>query len=186
MSQTLSESYWMPNGTLCHQNENEVYVSILCGHLHNMTERLRLLPADLWDWTPDVAAPTARILASHTWQWLICDRQHILEPDALRHELIPDPPADPAAMCDELAEETARWKTLLLSLTPEQFDSPRCQFDYPGLNVRWFVSHMIQNSIYKHGQFTTLFFALGLDGKEPYDAPFPNPVYKELRNGSLS
>ncbi|MCW3058404.1 MAG: hypothetical protein JWQ02_225 [Capsulimonas sp.] len=186
MSQTLSESYWMPNGTLCHQNENEAYVSILCGHLHTMTERLRLLPADLWDWTPDVAAPTARILASHTWQWLICDRQHILEPDALRHDLIPDPPADPAAMCDELAEETARWKTLLLSLTPEQFDSPRCQFDYPGLNVRWFVSHMIQNSIYKHGQFTTLFFALGLDGKEPYDAPFPNPIYQELRDGSLS
>lgn len=34
--------------------------------------------------------------------------------------------------------------------------------------------------IYKHGQLSTLFFALGLDGEEPYTAPFPNDVYVTL------
>jgi hypothetical protein len=45
--------------------------------------------------------------------------------------------------------------------------------------VRGFVCHMVQNTIYKNGQFMTLFYALGLDGTEPYDAPFPNPIYEQ-------
>ena len=162
--------------------ENEAYASLLCGHLYDMTERLRILPAELWDWTPAPAAPTARILAAHTWQWLICDRQHIAEPDALKHALIPEPPADPTAMCDVLAEETITWRDLILSLTPAQFDEQRHQFNSHPRNVRNFVCHMIQNTIYKHGQFATLFFALGLDGTEPYSAPFPNPIYEAIRN----
>ena len=161
--------------------ENESYIDLLCGHLEGFTARLRMLPADKWDWTPDVAAPTARILATHAWQWLICDRHHIGEPDASKHPRVPEPPADPQKMCDALAEETENWRQLLQSLSEEQLDAPRRQFNgnYP-LTVRWFVCHMIQNLIYKHGQFSTLFFALGLDGTEPYTAPFPNPIYTEL------
>ena len=45
--------------------------------------------------------------------------------------------------------------------------------------MRGFVCHMIQNTIYKHGQFATIYFALGLDGTEPYNAPFPNPIYEQ-------
>ena len=48
------------------------------------------------------------------------------------------------------------------------------------MNTRGFVCHMIQNVIYKHGQFSTIFFALGLDGDGPYEAPFPNAIYKEV------
>ena len=70
-----------------------------------------------------------------------------------------------------------------MSLTPEQMDAPRSQFNAFGMNVRGFVLHIIQNTIYKHGQFATLYFALGLDGTEPYDAPFPNPIYARLRAG---
>ena len=83
-------------------------------------------------------------------------------------------------MCDALQEETDEWEKLILGLTPEQFAEERRQFnsDFP-MNVRSFVCHMVQNSIYKHGQFSTLFFALGLDGTEPYSAPFPNPIYEE-------
>jgi hypothetical protein len=59
-------------------------------------------------------------------------------------------------------------------------ESPRSQFnEYPML-VRVFVGHIVQNSIYKHGQLATLYFALGLDGDAPYDAPFPNPIYAKL------
>ncbi|HLK61781.1 MAG TPA: DinB family protein [Chthonomonadaceae bacterium] len=161
--------------------ENEAYELVLCGHLESFVARLRQLPPDKWDWTPDQAAPTARILAAHTWQWLQCDRQHIAEPDASKHTRIPEPPADPQAMCDAMQEETEQWRALLRGLTPEQFETDRVQFNgnFP-MNIRSFVCHMIQNTIYKHGQFTTLYFALGLDGTEAYTAPFPNPIYEEL------
>jgi hypothetical protein len=181
MPATTPEEYFTPRGTALYTTENEAYVSLLCGHLYAMTRRLRKIPANKWDWTPDQAAPTARILASHTWQWLVCDRQHIVEPDALKHADIPPVPDDLNALCDLLAAETDNWFDLLLSLSPEDFDAPRNQFnDYP-MNIRAFVCHMIQNTIYKHGQLATLYFALGLDGTEPYAAPFPNPIYAEIR-----
>ena len=163
------------------RNENEAYADLLCGHLEGFVWRLRQLPPDKWDYQFAPPAPSPRILAVHAWQWLVCDRQHIAEPDARRHPPVPDPPNEPAAICDLLEEETENWRTLILSLTPEQMLAARRQFnDYP-MNVRSFVCHMIQNVIYKHGQFATIFFALGLDGTEPYAAPFPNPIYAELK-----
>jgi hypothetical protein len=156
------------------------YKQHLCGHVRYMAHRLRKLPADKWDWAPDVAAPTARILATHTWQWLICDRQHINEPDPTKHPLIPDAPIDPTAMCDAIDTEIGEWEKMIDGLTPEQLVQPRTQFGQGDINVLWFLGHMLQNCIYKHGQFSTLFFALGLDGTEPYDAPFPNTYYRML------
>lgn len=104
--------------------ELQAYEGLLCGHTQGFIYRLRLLPADKWDWTPNKAAPSSRVLAVHAWQWLVCDRQHILEPDALKHPSIPDPPADPSALCDRLAEEMENWRTLIRSLTPEQLSRP--------------------------------------------------------------
>ncbi len=163
------------------RNENEAYVSLLCGHLWVFTQRLRQIPPDKWDYQPAAPAPSPRILATHAWQWLICDRQHIAEPDARKHPRVPDPPANQQALCDELAAETERWRALLLSLTPGQFGEERRQFNEYPMNVRGFVCHMIQNTIYKHGQLATIYFALGLDGDEPYAAPFPNPIYDQLQ-----
>ncbi len=160
--------------------ETDSYINLLCGHLDYFAFRLRKMPPDKWDWTPDQAAPTARILATHTWQWLQCDRQHIAEPDAAKHHRIPDAPTDPQEMCDALQAESNAWRQLLTEMTPEMLDAKRSQFNQHEMTVRQFICHMIQNSIYKNGQFSTLFFALGLDGTEPYTAPFPNPIYKEL------
>ena len=164
-----------------YHNENQAYEDILCGHLTVFVRRLRKLPDDKWDWSPHHAAPTPRILATHTWQWLICDRQHIHEPDAAKHPDVPEPPADTAAFCDALEAETKQWSALLSHLTPEEMDGVRYQFNEADskMTVRGFVCHMVQNTIYKHGQFSELFFALGLDGTEPYEAPFPNPIYAE-------
>ena len=162
-------------------SENEAYVDLLCVHLALMTKRLRSMPDELWDWAPNQAAPTARLLASHTWQWLVCDRQHIFEPDALKHHDIPEVPASPSEICDLLEEETERWRSLILALTSEQFDEPRYQFNRSALDIRSFVCHMIQNSIYKNGQLATLYFALGLDGSELYSAAFPYQFYDEIR-----
>jgi len=163
-----------------YHNENEAYVGLLCGHMRTMIARLRKMPADKWDWTPDVAAPTARMLAEHAYMCLVGDRQHLEEPDALKHTLVPELPHDPSTVCDRLAEETERWEKLLLALTPEQFAEDRLQFNAYPRNVRNFVCHVIQNNIYKHGQFATLYFALGLDGTAPYEAPSANPLYEQM------
>ena len=165
-------------------NENEAYVGLLCGHMRAMVARLRKLPADKWDWTPDVAAPTARMLAEHAYMCLVGDRQHLEEPDALKHPLVPDAPTEPDKMCDLMLEETDRWEALLLALTPEQLAEPRLQFNVAPLNVRRFVCHAIQNNIYKHGQFATLYFALGMDGTAPYTAPSANPAYRALHEAA--
>lgn len=160
--------------------ENQAYERLLREHLEKFVKRLRQIPPEQWDWTPAPSAPTARILAAHAWQWLQCDRQHIAEPDASKHGRIPAPPENPLEMCDALAAETEQWRKLIRNLTPEQMAAPRVQFCYDDpLNVRGFICHMIQNCIYKHGQLATLYFALGLDGSEPYSAPFPNEEYEE-------
>lgn len=166
--------------------ENQAYSNLLISHLRGFVYRLRQLGPEQWDWTPDPAAPTARILATHTWQWLICDRQHIVEADAANHPLVPDPPADTFALCDALEQETTRWESLILGLSSEEFIAERSQFNAFPMNVRDFVCHTIQNCIYKHGQFSTLYFAMGVDGESPYDAPFPNRFYLELHGASYA
>ncbi len=164
------------------RGENEAYASLLCGHLRLMERRLRQIPADKFDYALTPPAPTPRILAVHAWQWLICDRYHISEPDAAKHSRVPEPPTDQAALCDAFAAETQEWHTLLLSLTPEQLDTVRHQFNRPDaeMTVRGFVCHMIQHCVYKSGELATIYFALGLDGDAPFTAPFPNPIYEEL------
>jgi uncharacterized damage-inducible protein DinB len=160
--------------------EVNAYINLLCGHLEYFAYRLRQLQPEMWDWTPDVAAPTARILATHTLQWLQCDRQHIQEADASKHARIADVPTDATALCDAMVAESAAWRAMLTDMTEEDLDAMRSQFNQSPMTVRDFIGHMIQNTIYKNGQFSTLFFALRLDGTEPYTAPFPNPIYEEI------
>lgn len=159
--------------------EIETYERLLCSHLDRMVARLREWPADRWVWAPAPPAPCARQLAEHALQWLQCDRQHILNADPASHARIPEPPRDPKGLCDALAQETDEWRALIRTMTEERLAEPRSQFDSPTLSVRWFIYHMIQNTIYKHGQLATLYFALGLDGDDPYAAPLPNPIYEE-------
>jgi hypothetical protein len=165
------------------QSENEAYGWMLGMHLRAFTRRLKAMPEEHWDWTPDVAAPSARILAAHAWQWLICDRYHIEIPDVSSHPPVPDVPTDPAEMIAAFELETEIWLRMIAEMTPQRLDAPVWQFgEVEGKgNVRGFICHMIQNVIYKHGQFSELYFALGLDGTDPYDAPWPNPIYAEVR-----
>ncbi len=163
------------------KSENEILADILYMHLEGFVGRLRKMPEDKLDFTFDPAAPSARTLAIHAWQWLICDRCHIQEPDALKHPDLPPVPQDQQELCDALLEEAKTWREMVRGFTPEQLAAPRKQFNDFDMNVRAFVGHMVQNCIYKHGQFSTIYFALGLDGTEPYKAPFPVPIYAELR-----
>lgn len=168
------------------ENENKAYATLLYHHVSRFVERLRQVPSDRWEWQIAVPAPSPRILAEHAWQWLVCDRQHLLEPNISLHPDVPMPPNEQQAMCDLLLAEAAMWQEMILAFSPEQFDEPRSQFGDFDTNVRWFICHMIQNCIYKHGQLATIYFALGLDGTEPYSAPFPNPIYALMRKGELT
>jgi uncharacterized damage-inducible protein DinB len=176
------ESY---NAEMVFHSELEASAGILLNHLRYMAEGLRKLPEDKWDWTFAPPAPTARILAVHTLQWLQCDRQHINNPEARTFQLLPEAPADTSALCDALEAEADACEVMLQRLTPEDLDRSGMQFGDPraAMNVRGFINHMVQNTIYKHGQFSTIFFGLGLDGDGPYQAPFPNEIYKELTTG---
>ncbi len=158
------------------------YEFLLIMHLEAMLGRLRMLKPEHWDWTPDQAAPAPRTVAVHAWQWLMCDRQHIQEPDVRKHEHVLEAPSDPAEFCALFGQEIENWRQLLRTLTPEQLNEPRRQFGLSEpMNVRFFIAHMIQNVIYKNGQFSEVFFALGYDGTDPYEAPFPNPIYTQVR-----
>jgi len=165
------------------QDEIESSSITLVAHLEKIITCLRDLQPEHWDWTPNPSAPTARVLAIHTWQWLCCDRQHILEPDFDKHIDVPEAPESTDEICAQLAEEAEHWKQLLSTLTPDKMLEPRQQFGMPHneMNVRTFYAHMVQNVIYKSGQLSMIYFALGYDGTDPYDAPFPNAIYAQAR-----
>lgn len=170
-------------------SEGELFERLLLGYIGAFTRDLAKFPEDKWDWTPDLAAPTARMIATHVWQWLVCDRQHLEEPDVTKHRLVPEPPTEPKAMISLIETERENWERLLSRLIPGRLDDPVRQFGDTDGNVRGFVGHMLQNTIYKCGQLSVLYFALGLDGKGPYEAPLPNAIYEEVwavANGSGS
>ena len=161
--------------------ETEAIASQLCGHLRGIAHRGRGIPEGKFDFAFAPPAPSARTLVTHAYQWLVCDRQHVEQPDAAKHPRVPDAPQDQQALCDALLEETDRWQEMILSLTPEQLGEVRHQFNDPSdWSVRGILHHMYQNCVYKSGQLSYIYFALGLDGDAPYDAPFPNPIYEEV------
>ena len=156
--------------------------SNLIGHLLKMHDWASRMSDEQFDFTYHPAAPTARMLVTHAWQWLVCDRQHIEEPDASKHPRVPDPPTDRIALIAEAEAEAKCWDEMLRAMPAEKLDEKRHQFNRTGFDwsVRGCVYHMLQNVIYKHGQLSYLAFSFGLDGTDPYDAPFPNPIYEKV------
>jgi hypothetical protein len=154
----------------------------LIGHLKCIHRWASRMSDEQFDFTYNPAAPTGRTLVTHTWQWLICDRMHIEEPDASKHSRVPEPPTDRLALIAELETEAKRWDEMLRAMPAEKLDEVRHQFNDTGFewSVRGCVYHMLQNVIYKNGQLSYLAFSFGLDGTDPYDAPFPNPIYEEI------
>ena len=164
------------------------YDRMLEDHLGAMIRGLRRLKPEHRDWTPDQAAPSCRVIAEHAWQWMVCDRQHITEPDASLHAEIPEAPRDSTQLCLILEQELYTWRELISSLPAELLDEPRFHFgiEENTMNIRSLIGHTIQNVVYKHGQFAVLFYALGYDGDLPYSAPLPNAIYAVARRDILA
>ncbi len=165
-------------------NWNEMNAKLLYHFILAIASMLSRFPSDRWEWQVTPSAPSARMLGEHCYSWLVCDRQHIAEPDAQKHADIPLP-LHQQELCSLLQAEAQTWRTLIENLSPEELVQPRLQFGGGSMTVMGFTGHILQNTIYKCGQISTLYFALGLDGEETYAAPMPNPIYAHMRAGTL-
>jgi hypothetical protein len=160
------------------QDELQVFEVMIAGYVGSVLRAAKLIPDDKWNWSCSEGTPTAREICEHTFAWLYCDRQQMTVADRSQHGPTPDPPSERASMIRLLEEEAAEWRKLIRSLTPDQMLVDHETWDGEMRNVRSFLFHMGQNVIYKAGQIWMLCFELGLDGVEPYAAPYPNHIYK--------
>src|SRR5947199_210772 len=117
------------------QSETDAYATLLHWYVSRFVERLRKLPPEQWDLQIATPAPSPRTLAVHAWQCLVCDRQHILEPNVNLHPDVPPPPQDEQAMCDVLQAEADTWRDMIMGLTSQQLDEPRSQFGVFDTNI---------------------------------------------------
>jgi hypothetical protein len=159
------------------QSELEVFELMTAGFTGAIVRQARLIPPDKWNWSFSERTPTAREICEHTFVWLYCDRQQMTVLDRSQHRPTPDLPADREAMLQLLASEGEEWRRLVRSLTLEQLLDERESWDGEMRNLRAFLFHIGQQAVYKNGQINMLVYELGLDGGEPYDAPFPNRYY---------
>jgi hypothetical protein len=158
------------------KTECEVYDLLIPRFVALMASCIESYPADKWNWSFNQMTPSARELGEHAFAWLWCDRQQIELPDPADHKPTPTL-ATQAEVANGLAEEGLRWKQLIERLSDEELSSTRFIWGQETRSVRGFIFHIAQHVIYKFGQLSQLRFAIGLDGSEPYTAPYPNCIY---------
>ncbi len=159
------------------KDELEVFELMIVGYIGSLVRTARSIPDDKWNWSFSERTPTAREICEHTFVWLWCDRQQMTVLDRTQHRPTPDLPIDRMAMIQLLEQEAGEWRRLVRSLDQESLSAEREPWPGETRVVRSFLFHMGQNVIYKVGQVSVLYYELGLDGGEPYDAPFPNRSY---------
>jgi hypothetical protein len=157
------------------KTENDAYSYLLSSSLNEVIQRLRAIPGEKWEWAPAPDAPSAKIIGELVLAWLVCDRQHLCEPDTTLHTPVAASPATADALCGALEAERSAWCEIIAALTPEQFGEKRYHFGSWPLNVRELVAHIIQLVIYNSGQLSSLCFALPVGGANP--VPHPNHHY---------
>ncbi len=165
--------------------EPEAYRDLLELHLKKIIARSLAMSEVQWNWSPSPSAPTTAALVEHAWVWLVSDRVQIQDrnENGFCPEHLPESKEDLIAA---LEEEAGEWKRMLTSMEPALLDDPLKNFGVQEIDVRRLVTHMVQNVIYKSGQLSANYFALGLDGTEPYSAPFPRDVLEEIRGAEES
>ncbi len=160
------------------QSELEIYERLTAGFTGSLVRHARQIPEDKWNWSFSERTPTAREICEHAFMWLWCDRQQMTEDDISRHRPVPNLPSDRDSMIRLLEDEAQVWRRLVRSFSSESLLEEREAFEGDGRNVRWFLYHMGQHLVYKLGQLSMLYYQLGLDGAERYDAPHPNQIYE--------
>jgi hypothetical protein len=164
--------------------ETEHYSWLLESYISQVVDRLNQFSDVQWPWHPSLPVPSAQMLATSALEWMVCDRHHILEPDAQFHEQIPPTPEERAKVIECLKAESKEWIRMLSQIRVEDLDAPRRQFnrlDADHQDVRWMMLHTIDNLVQKLGEITVLSLALGHDGTEPYENKLPRECYERLR-----
>ena len=165
--------------------EADSYSWLLRSHFDKIASRSNEMSEEQWLWRPTTPAPSARETVEHAWAWLISDRLHIENEVDMKTWRTPDPPQAKAAMVDEFEAEAARWSAMLDSMNDSTLDETRNRFGLQPATIRFLIQHMVQNVIYKSGQLSTLYFAQGLDGTEPFAAPLPNEIVDMIASGEI-
>lgn len=155
-----------------------VFEKLICGYVGSVLRAANRIPADKWDWSFVAATPSAREICEHTFMWLWCDRQQINVLDRTQHVRTPDLPLERDAMLAMLQEEGEAWRDLIQSLTPEMLEEEREPWPGEIRNLRGFLYHASQHVVFKAGQIWVLVYGLGLDGPDPYRAPYPDYFYE--------
>jgi hypothetical protein len=164
--------------------ETELYSKLLESYISEMLEKLNLLSEDQWCWQPSPPVPSAQMLATNALEWMICDRQHINEPDAKFHDPIPPTPVERECVMERLSAELKEWVRLLSQIRVEDLEAPRRQFnrlDADDQNVRWMMLNAVDNVARRLGELTPLWLALGHGGADPYQNKLPHECYERLK-----
>lgn len=159
------------------QSELELFELMIPDYAGSIVRDAREIPDDKWNWSFSARTPSPREIVEHTFAWLWCDRQQLTVPERSRHRPTPDLPPERLPMTQLLLDEAMEWQNLIRSFSPEALIEEREWWDGHTINVRAFLFHMAQQVVYKAGQISLLTFELGLDGGNPYDAPWPNRIY---------
>lgn len=159
------------------QSELEDFEVMTAGFVGSIVRAATGIPEDKWNWSFSARTPTAREICEHTFVWLWCDRQQMTVLDRSLHGPTPDLPPERESIILLLKEEAEEWRRLVRSLSPGQLLEERESWDGETRNLRSFLFHMGQHVIYKAGQIWMLAFDLGVEGMEPYTAPYPNLDY---------
>lgn len=154
---------------------------LIVAHVEKIVTRARAMSEDQWNWSSEPHVPSTAALAEHAWSWLVSDRMHIQDPNE-EIGFCPEGPTPPKDnLIDLLEAEAATWQNMLEPMDSATLDEPRRNFGQQFVTVRFLVLHMAQNVIYKSGQVSMNYFAQGLDGTEPYTAPFPRDMVELVR-----
>lgn len=154
-------------------SEIEAFEQLICGFTGGILRRAREIPEEKWNWSFSERTPTAREICEHAWMWLRRDRQDITADQGA----IPETPIDRTEMLELLASEKDAWQDLIQTIKAPTMDELRFTPDGYSRSIRGYLFHMAQHIVSKCGQMTMLYFELGLDGGEPYDAPHPNRLF---------
>ena len=159
------------------RSEQETFELMTAGYVGSLLRAARLFSDEQWNWSFSERTPTAREVCEHAFVWLWCDRQQMTVLDRSLHQPTPELPCDRLSMIQMLEDEAIEWRRLIRGLTAEMLDEEREPWEGDRRLIRSFLFHMGQHIIYKAGQIWMLAFELGLEGSEPYDAPYPNRIY---------
>lgn len=159
------------------ETELEMFELMILGYIGSILRAASQIPDNKWNWSFSERTPTAREICEHTFVWLWCDRQQMTVLDRSLHKPTPELPTEKKQMIELLERERSEWRCLIRSMSADQLIEERESWDGEMRLVRSFLFHMGQHIVCKVGQIRMLFFELGLDGGEPYSAPYPDTYY---------